>query len=42
MCRAIEADCIAGSGKLLRSGFADRAKEGHEPWLDSSDPGRAL
>ena len=29
MCCAIEADCIAGSGKLLRSGFADRAKEGH-------------
>jgi hypothetical protein len=29
MCCAIETDCIAGSGKLLRSGFADRAKEGH-------------
>jgi hypothetical protein len=31
MCCAIEADCIAGSGKLLRSGLADRAKEGHGP-----------
>jgi hypothetical protein len=31
MCGAIEADCIAGSGKLLRSGLADRAKKGHEP-----------
>jgi hypothetical protein len=29
MCCAIETDCIAGSGKLLRSGLADRAKEGH-------------
>ena len=39
MRRAIVAGCIAGTVKLLRSGFADWANEGHRGYALSGDAG---